>query len=366
MGLWNRLTGEGLSAVAWDGAAPAGLLVHPAVPSGTDLKTGTRLTVPAGWCVVLAAAGRVADVVPAGEYTLDPKAVAALLGREAEGPWTHATFRADVFYVSARRWARVGWAVRGGAGTGNRSQIQGTCGFRVTDPGRLISALARPGVPVEDYPAGNLRNLIANQFLDWLRSSGGELTADAGPRVAAAQSALAAEFAKMGVDVSEFTVEGVAPVPDLPSPPSERRGSSGVLSFSPHRPTPTPTPANGAVDELGPDRPPSSGPPSARLPLAETPSDPISSFAPPIAAPRSGRILLPEPADAADPPLLGFGMAGPLSSRLTFGDTPLPPEPPRAAAPAAPSFHVAANGATTGPFDSQSLAEKVRAGEIAP
>lgn len=380
MRLWNRLTGGGIGTIDWDGASPDGLLVRRFTRDGNDIRTGATLVVRDGWAAALVCGGTVADVCPPGTYPLDAASVVALLGDKAKWSPSRATFNVDVFYVSLRAWAGLPWALRnlppGLSGPGQRVSLQGTCGFRVANPGAFLGELLKPNVALEDYPAANLRNVIAVRFGDWLRAkqlTSGDLSSDGERLVGRARARIAADLGRMGVELTEFLVAGVGgfagyshaapkptngtgPVGDTPAPPETRSMAA------------TDTPPE--TDSLAESAIPPAGPASIRIPLAEPPPDSGRMLLPSRpASPPSGRILLPDPDSDPDmtaspfPLLRGWG-AGPVSGRMSMqdGPPPLAGEPP----PVAVVYHVALNGAPAGPFDLATVTAKIRGGEISP
>ena len=368
MRLWNRLTGGALTALDWDGKLPEKVLVYRFTRDTTEIRTGATLTVRDGWAAGLVCNNQVADVCPPGTYPLDADSVATLLGAGTRWSPTRSTFHADVYFVSIKPWVGLAWALRNltpsRSGAGQKLSLQGTCGFRITNPALFLGELLKPNVPLAEYPSANLRNVIAVQFGEWVRAkqiATEDLAADGERLIGRARARIAADLARMGVELTEFLVAGSG----------EFAGYSDAKTRTPSEPRPPATPPSSSdtkeADDPLADKPaPASGPMSVRLPLSEAPPESGRMFVSNRPAPPSERILLPDPEPdlslSAFPLLNGWG-AGPVSGRMRTPEVTPPPvgldKPP---APIA--YHVALKGAPTGPLDLAKVKQLIQSGEV--
>lgn len=379
MGLWNRLTGGGLAEIDWDGKLPEKVLVYRFTRETNEIRTGSKLTVHDGWAAALICNNTVADVCPPGTYVLDAESISALLGSNARWSTSRSTFNVEVYFLSHRPWAGLSWALRNlapsRAGSGQKVSLQGTCGFKIANPALFLSELLKPNVPFDAYPVANLRNVIAVRFGEWVKTKQltvEDLASDGDRLIGRARSRIASDLERMGVELTEFLVAGVAGFSGY-SDAKVRVIAEPPNGSAPSRSTASPESEAGdprEEDDPLSDKPaPASGPMSIRLPLADAPPDSgklLHPNRPP--APPSERILLPDPESDLDLPhspttlLNGWG-AGPVSGRMMIGDSLPPPlgmdKPAHAAV-----YHVALKGVPSGPFDLPTVKTMIRSGEI--
>jgi hypothetical protein len=366
MRLWNRLTGGALSALDWDGKVPEKVLVHRHTRDTTEIRTGATLTVRDGWAAGLVCNNQVADVCPPGTYPLDADSVATLLGAGTRWSPSRSTFHADVYFVSIRPWTGLAWALRNltpsRSGAGQKLSLQGTCGFRITNPALFLGELLKPNVPLAEYPSENLRNVIAVRFGEWVRAkqiTTEDLAADGERLIGRARARIAADLGRMGVELTEFLVAGSGEFP----------GYTDARKPAP-TPTPSPAPSDGADDPLADKPPPASGPMSVRLPLSEAPPESGRMFVSNRPAPPSERILLPDPESDRDlslssfPLLNGWG-AGPVSGRMRTPEA-TPPPVSLDKTPPPITYHLAVKGTPSGPLDLAKVKHMIQSGEVTP
>ncbi len=379
MGLWNRLTGGGISTLDWDGKSPDGLLVHRFTRQGNEIRTGAKLVVHEGWAAALVCNNKVADVCPPGTYVLDAASVVALLGDNARWSPSRTTFNVDVYYVSIKPWSGLAWTLRNLpaslSGPGHRIVLQGSCGFRVENPGAFLGELLKPAVTLDEYPAANLRNVLAVRFGDWVRAkqlTTADLESDGEHLVGRARARIASDLGKMGVELTEFLVAGVGGFAGYSDANAKPRASLGDTPAPPETKSIS-TPENGDTASDGDDplaeKPLApSGPTSVRLPMAEAPPESGRMLQPQRHAPPSGRIILPDPESDSDlsssfPLLRGWG-AGPVSGRMLTSDAGPPPIKGDSQFALSITYHAALNGTPSGPFDLTTVTGKIRSGEI--
>lgn len=224
MGLFDWVKGQFVEVIEWP--SQAGDVLSWRFPAYTNaIKNGASLTVREGQVAVFLNQGKAVEVFAPGAYILNTKTIPVLTSFEHLGKLGESPFKADVVFVTTRRFPDLKW------GTLNpvmlrdadfgvlRLRAFGTYALRVTDPKAYVTQLTgtdnQTGVAaVQDH----LRNKIVARFTDSLGESKiaaldlasryDELSQDLERR-------LNLELAQQGMGVTDLHIENISLPPEV-------------------------------------------------------------------------------------------------------------------------------------------------------
>ena len=288
------------------------------------IKYGAKLTVREGQAAVFIHEGQLADVFSPGLYMLETNNLPIMTTLQH---WDHgfsSPFKSEVYFVSTTRFNDQKWGTKNPIMARDpefgpvRLRAFGTYTMRVTDPGRFMTeVVGTDNEFTSDEIADQIRNIIVQTASQTLASAGIPVLdmaanlSDLGKIIA---TAIAPKIAEYGISIPEFYIENIS-LPEEVEKVLDKRTSIGVA---------------GDLQKY------------MQFNAAEG-----------MAQPGSGMGAM-----------MGAGMAAGMGAQLgqSFG-TPAaaaPPPPP----PAATAWHIAENGATTGPFTESDLAAMITAGKL--
>lgn len=232
MSVWDKLRGELIDIIEWTEPAQSDILCYRFPRRDNEIKMGAKLTVREGQAAVFVNEGRIADVFEPGMYTLETQnmpILSTLLG------WKygfHSPFKAEVYFVSMRRWTDQKW------GTQNpimlrdaefgpvRIRAFGSYTFHVKDPGTFLKQIVATDPSFETFEIANqLRNTIVARFADVIGQLKIPILDLAGNYEKAAQMAqqrFASELLEMGLELTAFYIENISLPPDVEKALDER------------------------------------------------------------------------------------------------------------------------------------------------
>src|SRR5262252_6915366 len=147
MGLWDKIKGELIDIIEWTEPAKSDILCYRFPRRDNEIKMGAKLTVREGQACVFVNEGRIADVFEPGMYTLETQNMPILTTIMGWKYGFHSPFKAEVYFVSTRRWTDQKW------GTQNpimlrdpefgpvRLRAFGTYAVQVADPATFLRQL---------------------------------------------------------------------------------------------------------------------------------------------------------------------------------------------------------------------------------
>ena len=331
MSLLDKLRGEFIDIIEWTEPSNNDILCYRFPRYQNEIKNGAKLTVREGQAAVFVSEGQIADVFTPGMYTLETKNLPILSTIKGWKYGFNSPFKAEVYFVSTRQWTDKKWGTQNPVMMRDpefgpvRVRAFGSYAFRVSDPATFMRQLVATDPSFETYEIANqLRNVIVSRIVDAMGQSKMPILDLAGNYEKLSQLAkdkVAPEMAGMGLTITQFLVENISLPPEVEQM-LDKRSSMAVL---------------GNLDQY------------TRFQTAQAIGD---------AANNPGGI-------AGVGAGLGAGVAigGQMADALrgsqgaaTGGPPPLPG--------AAAQFFVGVNGAQVGPFDTSTLAAKIRAGEI--
>jgi membrane protease subunit (stomatin/prohibitin family) len=297
---------------------------------GQAIKYGAKLTVREGQAAVFIHEGQLADVFQPGLYMLETNNMPILTTLQH---WDHgfqSPFKSEVYFVNTTRFNDQKWGTKNPIMARDpefgpvRLRAFGTYSMRVTDPGKFLKeVVGTDGEFTSDEISFQIRNVIVQAASQILAKSGIPVLdmaanlSDLGKIIA---TAIAPQVAEYGLSIPEFYIENIS-LPEEVEKALDKRTSMGVV---------------GDLNRY------------MQYNAAESLSQPGSAMGSAMGAG------------------MGMGMGasmaqnmGPWVSQPGAAATP-PPLPPASGK----VWHLAVDGATTGPFTEGDLARQVAEGRL--
>lgn len=238
MPLWKLISGQFIDVIEWlDSSRDA--IVHRFERQDNEIKYGAKLIVREGQVAIFVNEGRLADVFPAGTFTLETRNLPILSTLLA---WKHgfeSPVKAEVYFVNTRPFTDLKWGTKNpvllrDADFGLvRLRAFGTFAIRVIDAATFLREVVGTNhrFVVEDV-ASQLRDLIVARFADILGESkipAAELAAGYDELGKFVRDRISADFEAFGVEVSRLVVENVSLPPEVEKA-VDARASMGAIS----------------------------------------------------------------------------------------------------------------------------------------
>lgn len=299
---------------------------------GQAIKYGAKLTVREGQAAVFIHEGQLADVFQPGLYMLETNNMPILTTLQH---WDHgfqSPFKSEVYFVNTTRFNDQKWGTKNPIMARDpefgpvRLRAFGTYSMRVTDPGKFIKEIVgTDGEFTSDEISFQVRNIIVQEASQVLAKSGIPVLdmaanlADLGKIIA---NAIAPKVAEYGLSIPEFYIENIS-LPEEVEKALDKRTSMGVV---------------GDLNRY------------MQYNAAESMSQPGSAMGSAMGAG------------------MGMGMGASMAQNMGPWGTPqgaaaspppLPPQPP-----AGKVWHLAVDGATSGPFGEGDLARMAGEGRL--
>ncbi|WP_137110345.1 SPFH domain-containing protein [Rhodobacter sp. SY28-1] len=299
---------------------------------GQAIKYGAKLTVREGQAAVFIHEGQLADVFQPGLYMLETNNMPILTTLQHWDHGLQSPFKSEVYFVNTTRFNDQKWGTKNPIMARDpefgpvRLRAFGTYSMRVTDPGKFIQeVVGTDGEFTSDEISFQIRNVIVQSASQVLAKSGIPVLdmaanlADLGKIIA---NAIAPQVGEYGLSIPEFYIENIS-LPEEVEKALDKRTSMGVV---------------GDLNRY------------MQFNAAESMSQPGSAMGSAMGAG------------------MGMGMGasmaqnmGPWGGQAGAAATPppLPPQPP-----AGKVWHLAVDGATTGPFGEGDLARMAAEGRL--
>ena len=326
--IFNFLTGEFIDVIAWTDDT-RDTMVWRFERFGNAIKYGAKLTVREGQSAVFIHEGQLADVFGPGLYILETNNIPVLTTLQH---WDHgfkSPFKSEIYFVNTTRFNDLKWGTKNPIMLRDpefgplRLRAFGTYSMRVSDPAKFMTEIVgTDGEFTADEISFQIRNVILQEVSRVLASSNIPVldmaanTKDLGKLVT---TAIAPQVAEYGLVLPEFYIENIS-LPEEVEKVLDKRTSAGIA---------------GDLSKY------------TEFSAAEALANPDSAAG---AAMSTGL-------GAA----IGMGMAGRMGP---WGSAAAAPPPAAPAAPAGPLWHIAENGASTGPFAQSVLPGMAAAGTL--
>ncbi len=323
--IFNFITGEFIDVIHWTDDT-RDTMVWRFERHGHAIKYGAKLTVREGQAAVFIHEGQLADVFGPGLYMLETNNMPILTTLQH---WDHgfqSPFKSEIYFVSTTRFNDLKWGTKNPIMLRDpefgplRLRAFGTYSMRVSDAAKFMTEIVgTDGEFTADEISFQIRNVILQEVSRVLASANIPVldmaanTADLGKLVT---TAITPQIAEYGLILPEFYIENIS-LPEEVEKVLDKRTSTGIA---------------GDLSKY------------TQFNAAEALANPASAAG---AAMSTGL-------GAA----IGMGMAqqaGPWGASHAA-----PPPPP----PTGPQWHVADNGAATGPFAQSALQGMAAAGTL--
>ncbi|MQQ07731.1 DUF4339 domain-containing protein [Epibacterium sp. SM1979] len=354
MGIFDFLKGEFIDVIHWvDDTHDT--MVWRFEREGHEIKYGAKLTVREGQSAVFVHEGQLADVFTPGLYMLETNNMPIMTTLQH---WDHgfqSPFKSEIYFVDTTRFNDLKW------GTKNpiicrdpefgpvRLRAFGTYSVRVVDPARFLTEIVgTDGEFTMDEISFQVRNIIVQEFSRVVAGSGIPVldmaanTGDLGKLVAAEISGTIAEY---GLAIPELYIENIS-LPPAVEAAMDKRTQMGIIgdlgaytqfSAAEAMTAAAQTPNSGMGAGLGM---------GMGMAMAQQMGNQFGAGA---AGPASGPWgARPAPAAAHPQAPVASGHAAP------------PPPPP----PVEHVWHIAENGATTGPYSKARMGRMAQDGTL--
>jgi len=337
MPIFDFLSGQFIDVIHWTDDT-RDTMVSRFERQGHEIKYGAKLTVREGQAAVFVHEGQLADVFTPGLYMLETNNMPIMTSLQH---WDHgfkSPFKSEIYYVNTTRFNDLKWGTKNPIMTRDpefgpvRIRAFGTYSVRVTDPAKFLSEIVgTDGEFTMDEISYQIRNIIVQEFSRVIAASGIPVldmaanTGDLGKLVA---TAITSTIAGYGLSLPELYIENVS-LPPAVEQALDKRTSMGV------------------VGDLN----------------AYTQFSAAEAMTTAAANPGGDGGL-----GAGLGAGLGMAMAGQMAGNMNPwaaqqpqpAAVPTPPPPP----PVEHVWHIAENGATTGPFSKAKLGRMVSDGQL--
>ena len=329
MGIFDFLTGEFIDVIHWTDDT-RDTMVWRFEREAHEIKYGAKLTVREGQAAVFIHEGQLADVFTPGLYMLETNNMPIMT---TLNNWDHgfqSPFKSEIYYVNTTRFSDLKWGtknpimLRDPEFGPTRIRAFGTYTVKVSDPAVFMREIVgTDGEFTMDEISYQIRNIIVQEFSRVISSSGIPVldmaanTRDLGKLVATAISATMTQY---GLVIPELYIENIS-LPPAVEAALDKRTSMGIAG------------------DLGN---------FMQYSTAEAMTAAASN-------PNGGGGM------AAG---LGMGMGMAMASQTQagpWGAAPSAPPPP----PVEHVWHIAVDGAVTGPFSKAAMGRKVTDGTLA-
>lgn len=330
--VFDFLKGEFIDVISWlDDTRDT--MVWRFQRRGNAIKYGAKLTVREGQAAVFVHEGQLADVFGPGLYMLETNNMPIMTTLQH---WDHgfdSPFKSEVYFVNTTRFNDMKWGTKNPIIARDpefgpvRMRAFGSYAMRVADPAVFIREIVgTDGEFTADEISDQIRNVIVQEMSQTLAKSGIpvlDMAANTADLAKLVSTAIAPKIADYGLVLPEFYIENIS-LPEAVEAVLDKRTSVGLA---------------GDLNKY------------MQFNAAEGIANPASGAGAMMGAGMAAGM------GAAMANQMGAAHAGPWGAVPTAA----PPPPP---APTATLWHVAANGATTGPFDSATLASMAANGTL--
>jgi membrane protease subunit (stomatin/prohibitin family) len=328
MGLFDKILGEFVDVIEWTDNSND-TMVYRFERYGNAIKYGAMLTVRESQVAILVNEGRIADLFEPGLYKLETSNMPVMTTLES---WPHgfnSPFKAEVYFFNMRRFTDLKWGTKNPVMLRDkefgavRLRAFGTYSVKIKDPALFSKEIVGTNGHFRTGEISDqLRNLITSRFSSILGESGIpilDLAANYDDLSSFISTKLTPEFLEYGLELNNLLVENIS-LPEEVEKALDKRTSMGIV---------------GNLNDY------------LRFQTAEAMQSAASN---------------PSGGSAGVEMGMGFAMANELSKTFTASGARSPDTPPPI--PQQLLFYVAVNDQKTGPFDLETIKQKIQNGEI--
>ncbi|MCC0079248.1 MAG: SPFH domain-containing protein [Rhodobacter sp.] len=335
--VFNFLKGQFIDVIEWlDDSRDT--LVYRFERYGNNIMMGAKLTVREGQTAVFIHEGQMADVFGPGLYELETNNMPLMTALQHWDHGFNSPFKSEIYFINTRRFPGLKW------GTQNpimlrdpefgalRLRAFGSYTIRVTDPGKFMTEIVgTDGEFTEDEISGQIRNIVVQKVSQSLAASGIpalDMAANTGDLSKIVADAIAPTLGDYGLSIPELYIENISLPPEVEKV-LDQRSSMGIV---------------GDLNKY------------TQFSAAQAMQTAASAGGDSAMGAGMGMGMGMGMANAMANAMGGAGQ----SAQQPAAAAPPPPPPP----PAAPQFHLAVNGQTTGPFSTAQLQQMMAQGQF--
>jgi membrane protease subunit (stomatin/prohibitin family) len=237
MSVWEKVTAELLDIIEWtDDSSDTMAWRFPRFEN--EIKYGAQLIVRPAQAAVFVDRGKIADVFPAGQYSLTTKNLPVFSTLMGWKYGFHSPFKAEIYFINTRNFTNLKWGTKNPVMLRDqefgpvRLRSYGTYVVRVHDPAKFIEEIVGTGghFTLEDI-SEQLRNLIVSRFADTLGESGIpvlDLAANYNELSLFLTKNIAPEFMEYGLEVTKLLIENIS-LPLEVEESLDKKSSMGII-----------------------------------------------------------------------------------------------------------------------------------------
>ena len=327
MSLFQKAKAEFIDIIQWTEPADSDILAYRFERYNNEIKMGAQLTVREGQAAVFVNEGKLADVFGPGMYKLQTQNMPILSTLKGWKYGFDSPFRAEVYFIATRQFTDQKW------GTPNpimmrdsefgvvRIRAFGAYAMHISDPAVFLRQVVATNPSFESLQiSGQMRDTIVSRFTDVLGKANIpalELAGNYDKIGKLALEGIKPDLATLGIELTLFYVENISLPPEVEQA-MDTRTKMGVLGdMSQYTRYQTAT----------------------AIPLAAAnPSGGMAGLGAGMA--------------------VGMGMGNQMAGAMASNAGSPPP------VPTAASYFMAVNGVQSGPFDTATLASKIKSGDM--
>lgn len=237
MGLWDKLMGEFVDVIEWTDDSND-TLVYRFDRHGNEIKYGAKLTVRESQVAIFVNEGEVADVLGPGMYELETKNLPLLSTLQH---WDHgfqSPFKAEVYFFNTKQYTNLKWGTRNPIMARDpefgavRLRAFGSYSIRINDARKFMTEIVgTDGHFTVDEISDQLRNLIVTSFSTTISKSAIPVLDMAGNYEQLGEfvtKKIAPEYEAYGLKLTSVLVENISLPPEVEEA-LDKRTSMGVL-----------------------------------------------------------------------------------------------------------------------------------------
>ena len=323
MGLFDWAFGQFIDVIEWTDHS-RDTMVYRFDRHGNEIKYGAKLTVRESQVAVFVNEGEVADILGPGIYELETKNIPLLTSLQHWDHGFNSPFKAEVYFLNTKRFTDLKWGtknpvmVRDPEFSMVRLRAFGTYEIRISDPKLFLQEIVgTDGHFTTDEIASQLTNLIVSKFATVMgqdKTSVLDLAANYERFGGYITEHIAPYFEEYGLTLTKMLVENIS-LPDEVEKAIDARSSREFT---------------GNLDAH----------------MKYSGAEALGNA---------------EGGGMGDMVGMGVGMAmgQQIAQSMNQNAATPPPVPPKA-----PEYHIAKDGASTGPFSEAKIIEKIQKGKI--
>ncbi|MFN4061427.1 MAG: SPFH domain-containing protein [Paracoccus hibiscisoli] len=237
MSIFDILGGEFIEVIEWT-ADSRDTMVWRFETVGRAIKYGAKLTVREGQAAVFVHEGQLADVFGPGLYMLETNNLPVMTRLQH---WDHgfrSPFKSEVYFVNTTRFNDLKWGTRNPIIARDpefgpvRLRAFGTYAMRVSDPARFMSEIVgTDGDFTRDEITYQIRNVIVQEFSRAIAASNIpvlDMAANTGQLGGLVAKAIAPVIEAYGLILPEFYIENIS-LPSEVEAMLDKRTSMGII-----------------------------------------------------------------------------------------------------------------------------------------